>query len=356
MSVEIFLDTNVFESAKFSYKSYNMTNFIKYCDDNDIKLKIVDVVKHEVEKRIKSNISNSFEQIDKDNLGVVAASINIDPKISKLNIINQLVNNLKDSFDDFIDENDVEIIDANYEIKELTTQYFEQRSPFTEQKKHEFPDAIILLTIKKYINDNPNKTITTISNDESFVDFSKSNGINNFNFISNALSYLIQNPNIALKNAFNRQLNSIKEQIIERIENMDDFILYSYDSIDLVDVDDISVKSVSINDLNIIKFEESDKMLYLDSNLSIEFSCKAYYPDPDTLHYDKEDGVYYSFTRCMSEINFTEKITCSLEIAFDEDFDFDIVELELHNKEFEFNLDDRYIVNTEYESDNIDTF
>jgi predicted nucleic acid-binding protein len=356
MSVEIFLDTNVFESARFSYSSENMKTFLEYCSCNGIKLKITNVVKHEVDKRISANIKETFEDINKNNLAVVASSIKIDPSTSKLKIIEELIRNLIDDFNDFIDDNDVEIIDSDCDTKELIAQYFDKKSPFTEQKKHEFPDAIILLTIKKYIKDNPNKTITTISNDESFIEFSRENNINNFNFISSALNYLIQNPNIALKNAFDRQLEDIKEQIVEQIEGMGDFILYSYDSIDLVDVDDIFVKGVAINDLNIIKFEESDKVLYLNSNLSIEFSCNASYPDPDTLHYDKEDGVYYSFTQCISKINLTENITCSLEIAFDEKFDFEIVELKLYNKEFEFSLDERYIISTEYESDNINTF
>ena len=356
MSIEIFLDTNVFESARFSYSSETMNNFLEYCSHNDIELKVTDVIKHEVEKRITANITESFEKTHKNNLAVIAASINMDPSIGKLKIINELVNNLKDNFNNFIEENEIEIMDSDYGIQELTTQYFEKRPPFTEQKKHEFPDAIILLTIKKYINDNPNKTITTISNDKSFIKFSHENNIVNFNYISSALNYLIQNPNIGLQNAFSRQLEGIKEQIVEQVKGINDFVLFSYDSIDMVDVDEINVENVTIDDLNIIKFEQSERMLYLDSNLLIEFSCNAYYPDPDTLHYDKEDGIYYSFTTCESKINFTEKITCSLEIAFDEYFDFDIVELEFYNKEFEFYLDERYITNTEYESDNIHTF
>ena len=150
MSVEIFLDTNVFESAKFSYSSKTFVSFLDYCKENEIKLKITDVVKHEVIKRIKSNITESFEKIDKQNLGVVAGSFDMDTNISKLNFIEKLTNKLHERFSDFLDDNDIEVIDTNYDINELILQYFNQLSPFTEQKKHEFPDAIILLTIKKY--------------------------------------------------------------------------------------------------------------------------------------------------------------------------------------------------------------
>lgn len=350
MSVEIFLDTNVFESAKFSYSSKTFVNFLEYCNANEIKLKITDVVKHEVFKRIKSNISESFEKIDKQNLGVVAASFDIDTNISKLNFIEKLTNKLNEKFNDFLDDNEIEILNSNYDIHELTYQYFNQLSPFTEQKKYEFPDAIILLTIKKYMQDNTYKTIITISNDKSFKDFSEENGIDNFSFISNALDYLIKHPNVALVKAYEKQISAIKDEICKRIENnKDDFILYSYDSIDFVDVEDIDILEILINDLNITNYNQTDKSILLEASVSIQFSCKAYYPDPDTIIYDKEDGKYFSFTKCISKINFTENIKADIEICFDEDFNYDIENIELYQKEFEFQLNEKFIESTEYE-------
>ncbi len=350
MSVEIFLDTNVFESAKFSYSSSTFVNFLQHCRDNDIKLKITDVVKHEVLKRIKSNITESFEKIDKQNLGVVASSFDIDTNISKLNFIEKLTNKLNEKFNDFLDDNEIEVLNSNYDIHELTNQYFNQLSPFTEQKKYEFPDAIILLTIKKYIQDYTYKTIITISNDKSFKDFSEENSIDNFSFISNALDYLNKNPDVALVNAYIRQISAIKDEICKSIENIkDDFILYSYDSIDFVDVEDIDILEILINDLNITNFNQTDKSILLEANISIQFSCKAYYPNPDNIIYDKEEGKYLSFSTCISKINFTENIKADIEILFDEDFNYDIEDIKLYQNEFEFQLNEKFIESTEYE-------
>ena len=350
MSVEIFLDTNVFESAKFSYSSKTFVSFLDYCKENEIKLKITDVVKHEVIKRIKSNITESFEKIDKQNLGVVAGSFDMDTNISKLNFIEKLTNKLHERFSDFLDDNDIEVIDTNYDINELILQYFNQLSPFTEQKKHEFPDAIILLTIKKYKQDNTYKTIITISNDKSFKDFSKKNGIDNFSFISKALNYLIKHPNISLANAYEKQVSAIKYEICKKITNQkDDFILYSYDSIDLVYVEDINILEIIINDLNIINYNQIEKLILLEANISIQFSCKAYYPNPDNIIYDKEEGKYLSFSTCISKINFTENIKADIEILFDEDFNYDIEDIKLYQNEFEFQLNEKFIESTEYE-------
>lgn len=349
MSVEIFLDTNVFESAKFSYSSKTFVNFLKHCKKNEIKLKITDIVKHETFKRIKSNVTETFEKIDKQNLGVVASSFDMDINISKLNFIEQLINKLNEKFNDFLDDNEIDILDSNYDIHELTYQYFNQLSPFTEQKKYEFPDAIILLTIKKYIQENSLKTIIIISNDKSFKDFSIENHIDNFSFISNVLDYLIKHPNVGLANAYERQVSAIKDEICMKIEDKkDDFILYSYDSIDFVDVEDIDILEILINDLNITNYNQEDKSILLEANISIQFSCKAYYPDPDTIIYDKEDGKYLSFNNCISKINFTENVKADIEICFDEDFNYFIEDIKLYQKEFEFKLNEKFIESTEY--------
>jgi predicted nucleic acid-binding protein len=55
----IFLDTNVFESAKFDYQSKNFINFLEICDERIIDLYITDVVKDEVLKRIHINITQT---------------------------------------------------------------------------------------------------------------------------------------------------------------------------------------------------------------------------------------------------------------------------------------------------------
>lgn len=351
MNIEIFLDTNVFESAKFSYTSENMKRLLEKTKNPNIKLKIVDVVKNEVEKRIKSNISDSLEPIDKNKLAIIASSLDLDPDAGKMHIINQLIDKLKKTFNTFLAVNDIEIISSNYDLTELTERYFNLRTPFTEQKKHEFPDAIILLTIKRYHNNNPDKTIATISNDNSFKEFAKENNIQNFDKISNALSFLIKQNETSLTNAFYINEDTIKTQIMSKVKSITDFILYSYDSISDVTVYDIHIKDASIKDFNITKVNESMNTIYLEFDLSILFSCKAYYPDPDSLHYDKEDGIYYYFTNCISDILFNENITCEVETYFDDELNFDDIELKIHNKEFEFYLDERYIQNTEYESD-----
>lgn len=354
MDIEVFLDTNVFESAQFSYNSYHMCNFIKYCREHCIQLKITDVVEHEVKKRIKSNIAAFVEPIDKNTIGIVNASIGNDTSITKIKLIEQLTQKLVEKFTDFIESNNVEILKSNCNISEVLTKYFQILAPFSEQKKHEFPDAIILETIKKYNDENPDRTIITISNDDDFKKFCATHNIENYDFISDALSSLIQKRfNAELMNAYKEYQKEIEESTFEYIQEDGDFILYSYDSFDGVYVDNIQCRPKSINNMSIIEINETISSIFITVNVLVEFSCQAFYPDPDSTHYDKEDGIYYSFNKCESKIQFIENVDCEIEISYDTDSNdkliLDIVEITINDKEFEFFLDDKYIISTEYD-------
>lgn len=355
MDIEIFLDTNVFESAQFSYGSENMLNFIEYCRENAIQLKITDVVEYEVKKRIKANIADFLEPINKNIIGIVNASIGIDTSITKIKLIEQLTQKLVDDFTSFIEDNNVKILESNCEILNILEKYFRKVPPFSEQKKHEFPDAIILETIKKYISENKHKTIITVSNDNDFKEFCEVNKIENYSYISNALSSLIQKFNEELVEAYQAYQKEIEKNIFESIKESDDFILYSYDSLDEVYVDDIKCEPKSINNLNITEINKEINSLFLMASVSVEFSCTAYYPDPDSLHYDKEDSIYYSFSQCESKIQFTENIDCEIEIAYEKSDNSELIlnmdAITIHDKEFEFFLDEKYIISTKYEED-----
>ena len=60
------------------------------------------------------------------------------------------------------------------DIGELMRRYFEPAAPFehTEKKKHEFPDAIALLSLEKW-GKSQNKRILAVSDDTGWVDFAR---------------------------------------------------------------------------------------------------------------------------------------------------------------------------------------
>jgi len=342
----VFLDTNIFESAKFSYESDNFLRFLEICEEKGIQLCITDIVQKEVYKRIYFNIKEELERVNKNFIKLILSNIGVSAE-SKAKLTEQLVDKLTNDFDDFLSDYDVEVIKSDFDQVLLIDSYFDIKSPFSEQKKEEFPDAIILLTIKKYIEDNDIEAYI-ISNDSGFKKFCDQNDICLYSKLSDVTHKLnMEDPNQELKELYEIHLDDIKYSIGENIKSQDDFILYSYDSIDEVYVDDIAVRDVVVDKLDIIQFDTDENSLQLEVDITIEFSANASYPDEDTMMHDKEDGVYYYGMKNHANIETTQKTTCIVVVSFFEDNTFSADEIDIQDKEFEFSLDDKTIVKLE---------
>jgi len=344
----IFLDTNVFESAKFSYNSYRMEKFLEVSEEKGIDLYITDVIKHEVIKRIKTNIRDAIEKIDKHNLEILIQSLEVENK-EKLKLINDLSKKLIQDFENFLQDYNINVIPSMFNQSKLIDLYFNNQAPFSEQKKHEFPDAIIILTIDKWSLEN-NKLPLVVTNDKGMSCFNTENNINFFDKISDVTNLLVtENPENDLLEIYNDKLEVIKKKIIDEIKYHDDFILYSYDHIDDIEVSNIEINNVLLNKTDVINIDINDSIIQLEVDLQIDFSLNASYPDMDTMSRDKEDGVNYFWQHINAKLNLKEKTTCYLDvIIYKEDEDFDIDNLEIEDKEFEFSLDESNIIDIEY--------
>jgi len=344
----IFLDTNVFESAKFSYNSHRMEKFLEVSEEKGINLYITDVIKHEVIKRIKTNIRDAIEKIDKHNLEILIQSLEVENK-EKLKLINDLSEKLIQDFEYFLRENNINVISSTFNQSKLIDLYFNNKAPFSEQKKYEFPDAIIILTIDKWSLEN-NKLPLVVTNDKGMACFNTENDIKFFDKISDITNLLLtENPEDNLLEIYNDKLEVIKKKIIDEIKYHDDFILYSYDHIDDIEVSNIEINNVLLNKIDVINIDINDSIIQLEADLQIDFSLNASYPDMDTMSRDKEDGVNYFWQHINAKLNLKEKTTCYLDIIiYKEDEDFDIDNLEIEDKEFEFSLDESNIIDIEY--------
>ena len=344
----IFLDTNVFESAKFYYQSNNFIKFLDICEEREINLYITDVVKYEVIKRIETNIKDSIENIDKNNFSILIKSLRTDD-IGKMKLIDELSKKLVLEFEELIFDYNIEVIPSNFNQEKLLDLYFKIQAPFSEQKKYEFPDAIIILTIQKWSEEH-SKIPLIVSNDNDMASFCSIHKIKLYKKISDVTNLLYtENPDDELLKLYNVLLSKIKEKIIDEVKSREDnFILYSYDSIDEIYVEDIEIINTNIHDIDIINLNSSDNIIELEVNININFSLNASYPDMDTMGHDKEDGINIFWLRNHAELNTEERTTCYIQIILDKDEqDFNFDNFEISNNEFEFWLDENSIVKIE---------
>ena len=59
----VFLDTNIFSSAKFNYNSGNLYNFLENAKEHSIQVYITSVVETEIKKQIKHVSQKQYEAI-----------------------------------------------------------------------------------------------------------------------------------------------------------------------------------------------------------------------------------------------------------------------------------------------------
>ncbi len=75
----VFIDTNVFESASFSYTTPNFEKLLSLCRENEISICITDVVKNEVIKRIKTNLEDILK-IEKQLFNIIKYEFKLKDK------------------------------------------------------------------------------------------------------------------------------------------------------------------------------------------------------------------------------------------------------------------------------------
>ncbi len=167
------MDTEIFKSKNFNFKNYLFQRLINATADNLITVYITDIVKHEVESKIKENLfeelkEKRYEKITKD-LKILR---NIDDFDNVFNIDFDIVyKKLLESFSAFlIDVKAVVLPSDKVLMGEVFRRYFTGELPFSNKKKSEFPDAVSLLALEDWFKEK-NQSITVLSNDNDLKNF-----------------------------------------------------------------------------------------------------------------------------------------------------------------------------------------
>jgi len=331
----IFLDTNVFESAKFDLSKRNFKNLIDICNTNDLTIYVDEVVKNEVFKRIEKVIDKSVSKLSKQDLEYINRVSKLPANTVDLKV--EILRAIKKEMNDFFD-NSVEIIPCNYFHEDLLTLYFDKIYPFEDRKKEEFPDAIMLLSLKKFSNDSEQK-IMLISNDNGVLEFCNNNGIHSANFISEALDYI--NDKLMLNKFYKESIDKIREEITKYIiENNVEFLFHGYTYEDSIYAENYEVNNVKIKEVYLVEEDDENKSLSVTCEMEIDFTVTTEsYPDYEMGIYDKEDGVWFTFSYLQTTFTARREINLDFEIQV---LDYDDEDLYItctsNIPEFEFDV------------------
>lgn len=150
----VFVDANVHIAAKFVYHRGNLTRLAKLADASLAVIFDTLVDRGEITSNIRETAQAAADLLKKFGRTAESLSASTDPAISHLfrdHDVDQLTSLFEEQYDGFRRTARVKSIDVSQaHVSAVFQRYFDRRSPFTEKKRSEFPDAFIVAALSEW--------------------------------------------------------------------------------------------------------------------------------------------------------------------------------------------------------------
>ena len=317
----IFIDTQYYVKAGLNFQNSSFQKLESLCQDGELVNFTTSVVKEEVNDKVKGTVVEALSIIKNfKRKRHILTAINEDLECNIFDNIdeNDIFEKSNAIFENHLDRCSTQIIDASdVDTEEILKLYFNKKSPFSEKKKNEFPDAISLLSLKSALDD---KKIYIVSDDSDMKNFCASDT----NFISiESLEIVLDlynkhkhkhRDNIAnnIKMYITSEQESIEDKIKEHLKDCEVYNTGWEDS----EVTSFDVDNISTIEPNIINLEDNYCLIAFDVDINLNVRVTG--PDYNNSMYDREDGYRYVFgTSDRKEVvskNFRVELELSYEI------------------------------------------
>lgn len=236
----VFVDANIFEKNNF-FHSTNIHTLLRYAREQVINLYMTKVSKMELISRMKKNLLQYHESHRQ-----LVKSFNKNSRILKnltdykeLKIedkfVNEAIIELKSKLDNLIFSSKIKVLDTKINADNVFELFYTSKPPFSsnEQKKYEFPDAFIVLTLDNWCRTNKQKMIF-ITQDNDFNGYVS----NHITFVNDLQQYLVGvteywdlRLNRKIIPRINRIIAQNSQYFIDRTkEKLPNIIMFQYDS------------------------------------------------------------------------------------------------------------------------------
>lgn len=329
----VFIDTEFFVKANLDFHSRTIKAFEDLCGDNELNHITSTIVVNEVKRKIVEHIKDALRGINNFRRKAAVLKEYDDESIQSLFVeINEedLEAKALKAFDDFIDASNANIVDmSDVDGNEIIGMFFNQESPFSPKKPNEFRDAFSLLAIRSALKEQ--EKVYVISADPDHKSFCEENE----RFISvDTLSALLD---IYIKHNNQRAqfveefLLGKKEEIKQKIkEQLDQAEAYNSSTWQDAELGDFDVIEVGDFEPEIIHLDDENCQITFD--IEVKFLVNVSGPDYANGHYDKEDGVIYTFDTTERQEVEEKEFSVELDLSFEADVE------EFINDEFDLNI------------------
>ena len=294
------IDTSIFKQNGLKLNKGLLAQLHKF-KDNPINLILSDIVYRELkshldrkEKGTKSKIESALNDAS-DYLNCCIDDMEKIKSLIKLNYQAESISKL--ILEEFIRKCGIELVKGEEycEMKSLIDMYFQNLAPFKESgnKKNEFPDAIALLSLQYWVEEN-NKNLLAVSADNDWKNFALGKGnIEVIDDLAKAMDILNKQTDEALDSIiYEIELDLTKSQNSRIFESM-------YSAIE---------NSINISEISAV----SSFKYYIDDE---QLSLKNIYILPEEN--GKRLKVYIiDYDSDKITISITCEVMCEVEVAF----------------------------------------
>lgn len=190
--MNIIIDTSVFLRQNFI--SGNLIKRLgEFSHEKIINIYVTDIIKKELFSNIDKNslkLKSKLTDINKSIRGDLKFVKNLYKELDFFDYINpeELNHLLKNKIERYFEYAHIEIISTSesFKITDILDDYFNQKPPFSEKKKNEFPDAISFKVAENFFQ-NKNKKAYFITYDKDFNEIESE-----FIFVKNNLEDIIE--------------------------------------------------------------------------------------------------------------------------------------------------------------------
>lgn len=336
---KVFIDTQSFVKAGLHFDGPAFRSFRKYCEGNELFHISTSVVEREVKSKIESSVKDAIGAIQTFRRKARLLSSLDDETIKGFfkEISDEVIyQKSEEVFDDFMNSCSTEIVEADsIDAEELLSLYFNRNPPFGDgKKKSEFPDAISVLSLKSYLQDE--EKIYVVSDDGDLKTYCDEEP----NFISvESLDKLldIYTTHTSLRHEQVRQYfieneESIKQKVTEFLEDCD---VYNSSTWEDAEVDDgLSVLNLGNIEPSVLYIDDEESQITFD--IDVEFEVTVIGPDFVNGIYNREEGRMYT----LDSTSRTETISTTFTVEVFLHYEF--IDGKLVNAED----DDLYIAGT----------
>lgn len=322
----IFIDTCIYQEGQF-FVSGKLKTLFYAAKEERICILLPDITEREVLAHIEDRMNEEHDKLKRLSSSMLK---HLDPLRKKLEEAVKLsataANDIKEQFLTQLKVSKVVRIplQENLDLNAIVDAYFRKEPPFSQKKKSEFPDAIVLKSLEMWCKENKGNCIV-LSNDNDMQSYSSEylHNINTDDYLK-SLTKRIQEEK--RKEEEIKQIcatahaNLLKEPHIQKAisewihDQLDNDMIYA-SALQIEEINNYSIGEPSIDYADEVEMIGTyNGMLVYKVTIKATTEIEVNHPDYDTRYYDGEDKQWYFVnddvkTKMTSELEFDIEFT-----------------------------------------------